>query len=71
MEIREVHDSNDGYDKFPVLVKRGKVPKDRTVVPSSFPTISMEAGGQLHCSRFCPPFLPVFIQQYFHCVRRS
>ena len=29
MEIREVHDPNDGRDPFPVLIRRQKMAKDR------------------------------------------
>ena len=33
LEVREVHEANDGRDPFPVLVKRGKVPKSYKDVP--------------------------------------
>ncbi|VEL21178.1 unnamed protein product [Protopolystoma xenopodis] len=42
MELREMHQPNDGRDPFPVLVRREKMAKDRFNVPSSFPSISME-----------------------------
>ena len=29
MEIREVHEPNDGRDPFPVLIRRQKMPKER------------------------------------------
>lgn len=41
MEIREVHNANDGRDPFPVLIGRAKMPISRNV-PSSFPAVSME-----------------------------
>lgn len=47
MEIRETHDRNDGKDPFPLLLKRGRVPKqyhsllhddrDRSVEPDADP----------------------------------
>ncbi|KAF6020172.1 EFHC1 [Bugula neritina] len=42
MEVREVHKPNDGRDPFPVLIGRHKVPKNRSSVPSTYPSISME-----------------------------
>ena len=42
MELREVHKPNDGRDPFPVLIGRHKVPKNRSQVPSTYPSISME-----------------------------
>ena len=42
MEIREVHKPNDGRDPFPVLIGRHKIPKNRSQVPSTYPSISME-----------------------------
>ncbi|XP_074656210.1 EF-hand domain-containing protein 1-like [Tubulanus polymorphus] len=42
LEIRDVHEPNDGRDPFPVLITRHKVPKDRYNVDSSFPGIVME-----------------------------
>ena len=32
VEIREIHEANDGRDPFPVLVCRQRLPKDRTHV---------------------------------------
>ena len=32
IEIREVHEPNDGHDPFPVLLRRQKLPKDRNAV---------------------------------------
>ena len=29
VEVREVHDPNDGRDPFPLFLKRQRVPKDR------------------------------------------
>ena len=34
MEIREVHQANDGRDPFPILISRHKIPKDRSNVKS-------------------------------------
>lgn len=42
MEIREVHEANDGRDPFPVLIKRQKLPKDRNNIKPSFPLVVME-----------------------------
>ena len=42
LEVREVHQPNDGRDPFPVLIGRHKVPIDRYAVPSSFPGVVME-----------------------------
>ena len=29
VEVREVHESNDGHDPFPVFLRRQKLPKNR------------------------------------------
>jgi len=42
VEIREMHQPNDGRDPFPVLLRRGKLPKNRYDVESSFPMAVME-----------------------------
>ncbi|XP_065062995.1 EF-hand domain-containing protein 1-like [Rhopilema esculentum] len=42
MEIREVHEPNDGRDPFPVLIRRQKMPKERDNIKSSFPVAVME-----------------------------
>jgi hypothetical protein len=42
VEIREVHEPNDGRDPFPVLVRRQKLPKDRSSVKGSFPSCVLE-----------------------------
>ena len=42
LEIREVHESNDGRDPFPVMLKRQKVPRNPRDLPSDFPTITLE-----------------------------
>lgn len=34
--------ANDGHDPFPLLIRRHKVPKDRSQVPSSYPAVVME-----------------------------
>lgn len=36
VEIREVHDPNDGRDPFPLFLKRQRVPKDRDNVDCEF-----------------------------------
>ena len=46
MEVREVHEPNDGRDPFPVLIGRHKVPKDRDAVPPAFPLIAMEISAK-------------------------
>jgi len=42
VEIRECHQPNDGRDPFPVLLRRGKLPKSRYNVDNSFPMAVME-----------------------------
>lgn len=42
LEVREVHESNDGRDPFPVMLKRQKVPRNPRDVPGDFPTIVLE-----------------------------
>lgn len=54
MEIREVHKPNDGRDPFPVLIGRHKVPINRTDVPSTYPSISMELTNQEVKQYFTP-----------------
>lgn len=42
VEIREIHQPNDGRDPFPILLRRGKLPKNRYDVENSFPMAVME-----------------------------
>jgi hypothetical protein len=42
IEVREVHEANDGRDPFPVLVCRQRLPKNRKAIPASFPSSVME-----------------------------
>lgn len=42
VEIREVHEPNDGRDPFPVLLCRQKMPQDPNDTPSNFPSSVME-----------------------------
>jgi hypothetical protein len=42
VEVREVHQQNDGHDPFPVLIRRHKVPFDRYNVKSNFPASFLE-----------------------------
>lgn len=42
VEVREVHEPNDGRDPFPVLLCRQKLPKDRSALPSTFPSCVFE-----------------------------
>lgn len=42
VEIREVHEPNDGRDPFPVLVCRHKLAKNTKNVPTNFPTTVLE-----------------------------
>jgi len=42
LEVRECHKANDGHDPFPVLIRRQRVPKDRSNVKSSFASIVFE-----------------------------
>lgn len=42
VEIREIHEPNDGRDPYPVLLCRQRLPKDRNCLPSSFPVGVME-----------------------------
>lgn len=46
LEIREVHQPNNGRDPFPVLIGRHRVPKNRFSVPTSFPSIVLELSEQ-------------------------
>lgn len=46
LEVREVHEQNDGRDPFPVLIQRHKVPINRNDVPASFPAIVLELSEQ-------------------------
>lgn len=54
MEIREVHKPNDGRDPFPVLIGRHKVPLNRSNVPSTHPSISMELSSHEVKNYFTP-----------------
>ncbi len=45
MEVREVHELNDGRDLFPLLIRRHRIPKNRDAVPTTFPAVSMELTG--------------------------
>ncbi|XP_072175362.1 EF-hand domain-containing protein 1-like [Diadema setosum] len=42
VEVREVHEPNDGRDPFPLFLKRQRLPKDRDNVDSSFRAVVME-----------------------------
>jgi len=42
MEVREVRIINDGYDPFPCLIYRHRIPKDRYDIEPSFPLGAME-----------------------------
>lgn len=46
MEVREMHEPNDGRDLFPVLIKRSKIPKNRDSLPTTFPLCYMEPSGE-------------------------
>ncbi|CAG5136781.1 unnamed protein product, partial [Candidula unifasciata] len=46
LEVREVHQPNNGRDPFPVLIGRHRVPKNRFAVPPSFPSIVLELSEQ-------------------------
>ena len=58
MEIREVHDPNDGRDPFPVLIRRQKMAKDRDNIKSkhdvclSFHIVSVESKKSNHLARY-------------------
>jgi len=54
IEIREVRKPNDGYDPFPALVRRQKIPKDRFAIKSSFPAIVMEVTDEEQLDWFSP-----------------
>ncbi|XP_038052074.1 EF-hand domain-containing protein 1-like [Patiria miniata] len=54
VEVREVHESNDGRDPFPLLLKRQKLPKDRYNVESSFPAVVMELSNH-EIKQWCSP----------------
>ncbi|XP_067138460.1 EF-hand domain-containing protein 1-like isoform X1 [Centruroides vittatus] len=42
IEILEVHEINNGRDPNPVLVKRHRIPKDRSAVSDDFPLINLD-----------------------------
>eukprot|EP00049_Salpingoeca_infusionum_P018042 m.355473 g.355473 ORF g.355473 m.355473 type:complete len:549 (+) comp17261_c0_seq1:265-1911(+) len=44
IEIRESHEANDGRDKFPLLLKRQRVPRNFRQLPRDFPAIVLEPG---------------------------
>ncbi|XP_022101498.1 EF-hand domain-containing protein 1-like [Acanthaster planci] len=54
VEVREVHEPNDGRDPFPLLLKRQKLPKDRYNVESSFPAVVMELSDH-EIKQWCTP----------------
>jgi hypothetical protein len=43
VEVREQYEPNDGRDKFPLLLRRQKVPRNYRKLPRDFPVIVMEA----------------------------
>lgn len=42
VEVREIHEKNDGRDPFPVLLRRQKVPRNHRSVPLDFPSGVLE-----------------------------
>jgi len=42
VEVREVHEKNDGRDPFPVLLRRQKVPRNHRSLPLDFPSGVLE-----------------------------
>ncbi|KAA3672118.1 uncharacterized protein DEA37_0010830 [Paragonimus westermani] len=54
LEVREVHQVNDGRDPFPLLIRRGRIPKDRDNVPPTFPSVFMELTENEIKEYFCP-----------------
>lgn len=42
IEIREIHDANDGRDPFPVFLGRCRVPRNPKDLPPDFPTSTLE-----------------------------
>ena len=54
VEIRECHQPNDGRDPFPVLLRRGKLPKSRYDVDNSFPMAVMELSEHEVTAWFTP-----------------
>lgn len=46
VEVREVHSANDGRDPFPVLLRRGKVPRNPRSLPIEFPTSVLEVSSE-------------------------
>ncbi|CAF3329328.1 unnamed protein product [Rotaria socialis] len=59
MEIREVHQANDGRDPFPVLITRHKIPKDRYDVKGTFPHVFLELSETEVANYFKPSDLMV------------
>jgi hypothetical protein len=54
VEIRECHQPNDGRDPFPILLRRGKLPKSRYDVDNSFPMAVMELSEHEVTAWFTP-----------------
>ncbi|CAN0207995.1 unnamed protein product [Lampetra fluviatilis] len=46
LEVREVHQPNDGRDPFPVLLRRQRIPKDRGSISPTFPSCVLELSDQ-------------------------
>ena len=42
IEVRELHDANDGRDPFPVFLRRMRVPRDHRNLPTEFPSSTLE-----------------------------
>lgn len=42
VELREIHEPNDGHDPFPVLLARQKAPRNHADVPMEFPSSVLE-----------------------------
>ncbi|XP_054754616.2 EF-hand domain-containing protein 1-like [Lytechinus pictus] len=55
VEVREVHEPNDGRDPFPLFLKKQRVPKDRDNVDSSFRAVVMELSNHEIKNWYSPP----------------
>ncbi|KAM4693662.1 EF-hand domain-containing protein 1 [Discoglossus pictus] len=54
VEIREVHERNDGRDPFPVLMRRQHLPKKVKDLKDTFPSTVLEISNQEVTKWFCP-----------------
>ena len=61
MEIREIHEPNDGRDPFPVLLCRQRLPKDRNDMPCE--CSSDRLWGYDVCMSLCTASFPAGVME--------